>query len=98
LIHGTGTKVNLVEGVSWLERATIAGDVEAQVHLAQCVEKGLGVAASADRAFGLYTQAANRGDVVAMEHVARCYAAGIGVGYVCAMSTVIVTERGVPFE
>jgi len=63
----------------WYEAAAKQGHAGAMVALAYQYEKGQGVEADADKAFGLYRRAAERGSPDAMFNVFRLYTTGKGV-------------------
>lgn len=76
LMNGTGTPVNVEQGVAWLERAAAAGQPVAQNLLGVLYQTGTGVRVDMKRAVRWYEAAARAGNVKAMTNLGKVFAGG----------------------
>ncbi len=65
----TATPISSVDAIAKLQRAALAGDSDAQYHLAYLYENGLGVTKDEAKALELYQQAANQGHPTAQNNL-----------------------------
>ncbi len=67
------------EAFSWLEKATVGGDIDATTRIGICYYEGEGVKTNMKKAFPLFLKAAKAGDVEAQFRLGCCYCDGDGV-------------------
>ena len=78
LLNGFGTPETPDEPFKLLMRASKLGDTRAQLHLADCYQRGLYTEIDYDEMFSWLTVAAQNGDPEAQTKLAYCYQKGLG--------------------
>lgn len=87
-VGGDGAKKDLNETVYWYRKAADAGDIEANIDLAECFFNGLGVSKDFARGVSLAMQAAEQGKVRAFALLAGAYSdeeSGANIDYAKSM-------------
>ncbi len=92
---GRTTAFDAAEERRWLERAAEAGHVEAQVTLADFLQRGRdGTAIDAKAAFGWFERAAEQGNLTARRRITLAHRRGIGVPRDDALALRLTEELG----
>ena len=71
--QGDGVKKDLKEAFKWYEKAAKLGDLDAKKTLADCLDRGIGIARDSIKARELFISCGEHGDVESMKRVGMIY-------------------------